>query len=80
MNVEFDFLTTTGENSDLYYAETPSDTLLKRLQQSEYDVYMVGSNVSWIGNGLAAMIVKNIEKGAGLVISNASKFGHFDAS
>ncbi len=75
LNAEIDTLTTTNKGADLYYTDSDPDTIQKRLENGEYNLYFTGRNISRIGKGLAGFLRRNIRNGAGLIAVNASDFG-----
>ncbi len=79
LNAELDTLITTTENSDLYYTDGNPSDIQKKLENASYDLYMIGFNLDRVGKELSERILKNVEKGAGLVLANALKSGNFDS-
>lgn len=78
LNAECDSLITTTPDSDLYYTDNDPRVIQKKLEDSSYDVYMIGFNLDRVGKELSAQIQKNVEKGAGLVLANPFKRGNFE--
>ena len=79
LNVSADQLAVTDKNSDTYYTTGNPKTVTSRLENGQYDLYMVGGNGTGerIGSRLSEQIGKNVKKGAGLFWNVAGGRGKF---
>ncbi len=78
LNIEYDILTATGKDQDVYYTETDPALIIKRLEDSHYDLYMIGRSFpEGVGKELAGKMSENVKKGAGLLINSMTEKGNF---
>ena len=65
-----------AEDFDLFYSDGDPDRILGRLERGDYGLYVILNRAApLIGEKLAARIVANVEKGAGLVAYRNGKWG-----
>ncbi len=72
LDIDADILTVSGNGQDIYYTLSDPAVVKERIEDAEYDLYIVGRvAVEGVGKELARKIFANVEKGAGLVIHPA---------
>jgi len=77
--VQYDFLTVTGKNQDVYYTDGDPGKIKENLEHGLYNLYMIGArNVTEkVGPELSARIIRNVEVGAGLLFPSGAPKGNF---
>ena len=72
-----DELQTEGKDQDVYYTDDDPAVVSSRLEKGEYDLYMVPRNgAEGVGKELAAKILANVRKGAGLYLEECKNLLH----
>ncbi|OQA82021.1 MAG: hypothetical protein BWY31_03475 [Lentisphaerae bacterium ADurb.Bin242] len=75
LNVDLDQLAITGTTwavtPDIYFTDSPPETVEKRIRGNEYDLYVIsGYSASRLGPELLKMLRKNLESGCGIWVNN----------
>ncbi|MBQ6915773.1 MAG: hypothetical protein IJQ65_08625, partial [Kiritimatiellae bacterium] len=75
---EADVLLAQGKDQDVYSTDGDAAAISKRLEKGGYDLYMIGrGGAEHVGKELAAKIIANVKKGAGLYFEHSAKPLHF---
>ena len=74
---KIDELQSEGKDQDVYYTDDDPAVVSSRLEKGEYDLYMVPRNgAEGVGKELAAKILANVRKGAGLYLEECKNLLH----
>ena len=75
---EVDALLSQGKDQDVYETDGDPSEILTRLNNGIYDIYMIPrGGADSVGKELAAKILANVRKGAGLYLEHSEKWLHF---
>lgn len=82
MNVELDQLSITGTTwavtPDIYFTDSPPETVEKRIRDNAYDLYLISAySASRLGPELLKMLRKNLEAGRGVWVNDNIPRGDF---
>ena len=77
---KIDVLLSEGKNQDIYLTDVVDGQKVigERLKQGKYDLYMIpATGATHVGEKLAAIIIENVKKGAGLYLEKDDDLLHF---
>ncbi|MFA6929828.1 MAG: alpha-amylase family protein [Lentisphaeria bacterium] len=77
---EVDILCAQNDSSDIFYTKNDSKIIQERLETGNYDLYLLSGDATLkrIGEKTAALICKNVENRAALVLGSPAKLYHFN--